>query len=104
MAYSLHQEWFWYIRMKPFYVLTTAMIFALLSLLVLYGELMVFFSKHDSNDSNDSSKLLEHIVNSEQGFIKIQLMVLIPLIYIAFCTFYGLFNLNFLGMYGFYDH
>lgn len=54
--------------MKPFYVLTTAMIFALLSLLVLLGELSVFSDNHDFNLLGNMVSSDENL-RSDRGFI-----------------------------------
>ncbi|CAD8073309.1 unnamed protein product [Paramecium sonneborni] len=88
-------QWLWYTKIKKAYLLSLCVIFSILSSIVILSEISCF-TEFDFN-------ILSRIIKVN-GFIQTQISILIPLMYISFCAFYGLFHINFAGMYGFYNH
>ncbi|CAK69912.1 unnamed protein product (macronuclear) [Paramecium tetraurelia] len=88
-------QWLWYTKIKKAYLLSLSVIFWILSSIVILSEISCF-TQFDVN-------ILRRMINMN-GFFQIQISILIPLMYISFCAFYGLFHINFAGMYAFYNH
>ncbi|KAM3130152.1 hypothetical protein pb186bvf_017755 [Paramecium bursaria] len=86
----------WNTKYRALYLKAMSIIFFTFSLIIILGEISIF-TKYDWN-------LIAHIMSKEYSFWTIQILTLIPLMYMSFCTFYGLFRINFAGMYGFYKH
>ena len=69
---------------------------SLFSITLIYKE----FNIHESFEFNSPMEW----VKLDSGYILIQIECVIPLTYLAFCVFYGMFKLKITGFYGIYPN
>ncbi|KRX05262.1 hypothetical protein PPERSA_00563 [Pseudocohnilembus persalinus] len=89
--------WFWYTKMFKIYHMLFFGIFAVFSIIVLLGELSIFFEQNNLS-------IFAQLVNQKISYFMTQVFTLIPLLYITFCVYYGLFNIKIKGFFGFYSN
>ncbi|KAL4502427.1 hypothetical protein ABPG72_012014 [Tetrahymena utriculariae] len=88
-------QWFWYVKIKSNLKLILGVIFSIFSLIIIYGELSMFL---------DLDISIFKIFSQSDEYFKTQILILIPLLYISFCSYYGLFHIQFSGFYCFFKH
>jgi hypothetical protein len=88
-------EWAYYIKIRPVLCQFLSMFFALMSILVILGECTMFTSLPIG--------VFPLIVKDDLGLYLSQLLTLLPLSYIIFCTYFAFFNLKLPGLYGLYS-
>jgi hypothetical protein len=84
--------------MRKYYYIIISVIFALLSTFILACELIVFLKL--SANYNPYYELLKSITR----FYLTELFLLLPLTYMMFCTYYGLFAMKISGLISFNKH
>lgn len=89
-------SWFWLVKLKKYFQLSLFCVFSLLSIMLVLAEISIF--------THIDLNVLGHILRADYGFVNTQVVSLVPMVYIAVCTFYGLFHIKFAGLYGFYAH
>lgn len=67
---------------------------AFLSILTIFSELAIF--------TGYKINLMQYLFYEHQSFVLNQIFVLIPLVYVTFVIYEGLFSLNFAGLYAFH--
>ena len=72
-----------------------AVLSAIMSLLIIVGELGILLFP-ESNSSSFVEKLFKKDLG---GFLVTNILILIPLGYLCFCTYYGLFHFKVWGLY-----
>jgi hypothetical protein len=87
-------EWYWLIRIKPFLCKILAGILGMASLIVLVGETTLFI--------NSPISVFPLLAEKDFGIIVDQLIYLVPLSYILYCTYFAFFSLKLPGLYGLY--
>jgi hypothetical protein len=89
-------EWFWLTKAKPLGFRVLALVFILLSVLIVLGETTLFLQIPIG--------VLPLLFTSDHGVTLTQLLCAGPLAYILSCTYFGLFNLKLSGWYGLYPN
>lgn len=89
-------EWLWLTRVKPVLCRGLSLVFSLMSLLVVLGEVTLFIDVPIG--------LFPMMFYEPHGPILTQCLVVIPLGYILLCTHSSLFYLKLQGFYGLYPH
>ena len=88
-------RWYWLILIKPaLYKMLAVLLFAM-SFLVVLGESTLFL--------NFPVGVFPLMFKEDLGMIASQILCLIPLSYIVWCTYYGMFQLKLPGWYGLYS-
>jgi hypothetical protein len=82
--------------LKKNYLVFLFVLFTALSGTVLLGEISIF--------THVDLNILGHLLKGEYGLFEVQFYVLMPLTYISFGAYYGLFHIRLAGLYGLYDH
>jgi hypothetical protein len=89
-------EWLWKCWVSPVFCRVAAVVLALMGCFVVLGELTLFVEAPVG--------VFPLMFESEHGNVGTQLLCMIPLCFIVFTTYFGLFNLKLHGMYGLYPH
>ncbi|CAD8048081.1 unnamed protein product [Paramecium sonneborni] len=90
-------EWYWLCVIKPQLKIIISLIFGILSILVLISEVTIFMGTQIT--------IFGLPLRYVNGLLSISFFSFIPLLYIAFCVYYGLFRIRIQGFYGLYgDH
>jgi hypothetical protein len=89
-------EWFWLTRAKPVLFKVLAIVFFVLSVLVIVGECTIFL--------DTPVGVFPLLFKTAHGITLTQLYCVVPLMYIILCTYFGLFNLKLSGWYGLYGN
>jgi hypothetical protein len=89
-------EWAWYCRLQPILCRIAAVGCVVFGVLIVLGEVTLF--------SDVPVGLLPYLYEEDHGPIVTQLLVLIPIAFLAKSTYYALFSLKLSGFYGLYDH
>lgn len=89
-------EWLWECWVSPVFCRIFAVILALFSCFVVLGELTLFVEAPVG--------VFPIMFENSSGDIGTQLLCMIPLSFMVFTTYFGLFNLKLQGMYGLYPH
>ena len=88
----------WNLKIRKYYYIIISIIYALLSAFILACELIVFLKL--SPTFNPYYLLLKSITR----FYLTELFLLLPLTYMMFCTYYGLFAMKISGLISFNKH
>ncbi|CAG9331206.1 LMBRD2_4 [Blepharisma stoltei] len=88
--------WIWLTRVKPIFCRLLGILFGIMSILIVLGESTLFIQ--------NPIGLFPLLIQKAQGAYSIQILVLIPLLYIILCSYYALFNLRLSGSYGLYPN
>mmetsp|Transcript_9486 Transcript_9486/g.18310 ORF Transcript_9486/g.18310 Transcript_9486/m.18310 type:complete len:552 (-) Transcript_9486:1781-3436(-) len=89
-------EWLWQCWVSPVCCRILAVILALFSCFVVLGEITLFVDAPVG--------VFPLMFESSHGDVGTQLLCMIPLSFMVFTTYFGLFNLKLQGMYGLYPH
>ena len=89
-------DWLWYTRLKPLLCRSLGVVFYIMSILVVLGEITLF--------TDIPIGLIPLLYTSDHGPIINQIFASLPLMYIIICTYYALFSLKLTGFYGLYPH
>jgi hypothetical protein len=89
-------EWLWECWVSPIFCRIAAVVLAVMGCFVVLGELTLFVEAPVG--------VFPLMFESDHGDIGTQLLCMIPLCFIVFTTYFGLFNLKLQGMYGLYPH
>lgn len=89
-------EWYWLTKAKPLLYRTLALGFIVMSILVVLGETTLFLEFPIG--------VFPIMFRESYGNVITQFLCMIPLCYIIFCTYFGLFNLKLSGWYGLYPN
>jgi len=89
-------EWYWFTYIRSKVCKACAVVFTVLSVLVVLGEVTLFMSAPIG--------LFPLLFKESHGAVGTQLLCFFPLLYILLCTNFGLFNLKLSGWYGLYRH
>ncbi|EGR27139.1 lmbr1-like conserved region family protein, putative [Ichthyophthirius multifiliis] len=85
-------QWLWYVKLKSKIFFGLGIIFSISSIFIVYCELCIFFNINQ----------YQSIINIKQDYFFMQLQMIAPLLYISFCTYYGLFRIQYSGFYCFF--
>ncbi|CAD8093585.1 unnamed protein product [Paramecium primaurelia] len=88
-------EWYWLCHYKPQFKIFFSMSLSILSLLVIVSETTLFL--------NTPFSIFGMPISLQSGVITLQIFCFVPLFYIAFCVYYGMFRIKIAGCYGLYD-
>ena len=95
MKYDFYRTfiWNWEKKLKPIMSFVLFIIFTIFSVLILFGEVSIYLLDYQK------SVIKDIFVNNLNNFILTLIVIRIPLGYLWFCTFYGLFHLKLFGLY-----
>ena len=88
-------QWLWFCYLRLIFTRLLALVLALMSLLIVWGESTLFFTT--------TLSLIPYCLRFIQGEVLIQLYCLCPLGYLVVCTYMPLFELKLKGRYGLYS-
>ncbi|CAK87716.1 unnamed protein product (macronuclear) [Paramecium tetraurelia] len=88
-------EWYWLCYYKPQFKILFSLFLGILSLLVVISETTLFM--------NTPFTIFGMPISLSSGVIALQIFCFVPLFYIAFCVYYGMFRIKIAGCYGLYD-
>ncbi|CAD8191948.1 unnamed protein product [Paramecium octaurelia] len=88
-------EWYWLCQYKPQFKILFSLFLGILSLLVIISETTLFM--------NTPFTIFGMPISLSSGVISLQIFCFVPLFYIAFCVYYGMFRIKIAGCYGLYD-
>lgn len=71
-----------------------SLLFTTFSVCVLLGELSIF--------TDFKVSIFALLLDRNLSYLTTQIYILVPLLYITFCVYYGLFNMKISGIFGFY--
>lgn len=89
-------KWIWWTKIQPLGNKALAIGCCLLSALVVLGEVTLF--------RPEAIGVLPMLFKESYGELWTQTLCILPLLYISFCTYFGLFQLKLTGFYGLYRH
>jgi hypothetical protein len=89
-------QWLWFCYLRLIFVRVLAVILALMSLLIVWGETTLFF--------DTTLSLIPYCLRYIYGELWIQLYCLCPLLYLVVSTYLPLFELKLKGRYGLYSN
>lgn len=89
-------EWFWLTKLRPFLYRVLAIVFSIMSILIILGEITLFL--------DFPIGLFPLMFKTDNGITLTQVLCALPLSYIILCTYFGLFNLKLSGWYGLYPN
>ena len=100
MKYQLYRSfiWRWEKIIKPIIWFISFIIFTIFSLIIVAGEVSIYFF------DMKTSFIQGLFVNNLNNFILTLIVIRIPLGYLCFCTFYGLFHIKLFGMYALHSN
>ncbi|CAD8159086.1 unnamed protein product [Paramecium octaurelia] len=88
-------QYYWYVKFWKIIMYSAAIIFICLGALITLSEIAIF--------GNLKFNVFIYFINDEEEFFAVQILVLIPLLYVLYCVQYGLLSIR-LNRYGFYDY
>ncbi|CAD8176346.1 unnamed protein product [Paramecium pentaurelia] len=89
----------WNLKLRKYYCVVLAITYALLSLFILFCELITFVAK-----TNKELNPYYLLLSSINRYYLTELILLLPLLYMMFCTYYGLFAMKISGLISFNKH
>ncbi|CAD8085596.1 unnamed protein product [Paramecium primaurelia] len=89
----------WNLKLRKYYCVVLAITYALLSLFILFCELITFVAK-----TNKELNPYYLLLSSINRYYLTELVLLLPLLYMMFCTYYGLFAMKISGLISFNKH
>ncbi len=92
-------EWIWYVKLKRKFKLIWAVFVTILSVLMVISEALIFFKTFNLSIFGI---ILNWLLSFDLTYSGIQMVTLIPLMYMSYNVFYGLFRLKISGFYGLY--
>ncbi|CAD8049962.1 unnamed protein product [Paramecium sonneborni] len=88
-------QYYWYVKFWKIIMYSTAIVFIILGSLITLSEIAIF--------GNLKFNVFIYFINDNEEFFAVQILVLIPLLYVLYCIQYGLLNIRF-NRFGFYDY
>lgn len=97
-------EWLWYIKLKRKLLRILAIVLGLLSIIVVISESTSFIKISLFNDVTILGLFIKMIVSSGISYHLVNIVLLIPLVFMSFNVYYGIFKFNVTGFYGLYPN
>lgn len=88
--------WLWHIKIKTSIFLVIALVVIILSITIVAGEMTILFQMEYS--------VFGDFIQTSAGLMSANIVSLVLLIYLAMCTYYGLFHLRLTSIYEFHPH
>lgn len=98
--FKARMEWEWLVIYKKFFKIFFAIFLGILSIIILLSETTMYFNSQFSVIGNTIRWLLKKNLSP----VQIQIVCLVPLIYMAFGVFYGMFKVKIWTIYGIYPN
>lgn len=95
MKYGWYRNfiWYWETKLNPIFCFAMFLIASTFSIIIVFGEISIFLFK------SSSSVIRDLFVNNFDNFLLTTIVIMVPLGYLCFCTFYGIFHIKIFGLY-----
>lgn len=85
--------WYWETTLHPIASFAMFILATVFSILIIFGEVSIYLFK------SSSSVIQDLFVNNLDNFLLTTIVIMVPLGYLCFCTFYGIFHIKLFGLY-----
>jgi len=95
MEYKTYRvfSWYWETKLNPIVSFILFLITTTFSIIIVFGEVSIYLFK------SSSSVIRDLFVNNFNNFFLTTVVIMVPLGYLWFCTFYGIFHIKLFGRY-----